>query len=88
MVVVEGKGKGTEGALSSGAGGLGASAAGGADFDVQGVDASLLVARGDVLHGEHGGIGRGLVTIGLDFHAACKSMCSGQGGEEGKRTHQ
>ena len=41
----------------------------GADLDVQSVDAQLLAAGGDVLGSQHGSVGRGLVTIGLDLHA-------------------
>lgn len=41
----------------------------GADLDVQSVDAELLAAGGDVLGSQHGGVGGGLVTVGLDLHA-------------------
>lgn len=40
----------------------------GTDLDVQSVDAELLAAGGDVLGSQHGGVGGGLVTIGLDLH--------------------
>lgn len=40
-----------------------------ADLDVEGSDAELLAADGDVLSGQHGGVGGGLVTVGLDLHA-------------------
>ena len=33
--------------------------------------AQLLAAGRDVLRGQHGGVGRALVAIGLDLHAAC-----------------
>ena len=38
------------------------------DLDVEGVDAELLAAGGDVLGGQHGGVGGGLVTVSLDLH--------------------
>lgn len=41
---------------------------GSADLDVEGVDAELLAAGGDVLGSQHGGVGRGLVTVSLDLH--------------------
>ena len=41
-----------------------------ADLDVQRVDAQLLATNGDVLGRQHGGVGRGLVAVGFDFHAA------------------
>ena len=41
----------------------------GADLDVEGSDAELLAADGDVLGSQHGGVGGGLVTVGLDLHA-------------------
>lgn len=40
----------------------------GTDLDVQGSDAELLAAGSDVLGSQHGGIRRGLVTVGLDLH--------------------
>ena len=40
-----------------------------ADLDVEGSDAELLAADGDVLGSQHGGVGGGLVTVGLDLHA-------------------
>jgi hypothetical protein len=40
-----------------------------ADLDVEGSDAELLAADGDVLSGQHGGVRGGLVTVGLDLHA-------------------
>lgn len=42
----------------------------GADLDVQSGDAQLLAADGDVLGGQHGGVGGGLVAVGLDLLAA------------------
>lgn len=41
----------------------------GTDLDVQSVDAELLAAGGDVLSSQHGSVGGGLVTIGLDLHS-------------------
>lgn len=41
---------------------------GSTDLDVQGGDAELLAAGGDVLGSQHGGVGGGLVTVGLDLH--------------------
>lgn len=65
-----GTGEGAEGGLGTGAGGLGAVTTGGTDLDVEGVDAELLAADGDVLGSQHGGVGGGLVAVGLDLHAA------------------
>ena len=45
-------------------------AAGGSQLDVQRSDAEHLAALGDVLRGEHGGVGRRLVTVSLHLHAA------------------
>jgi hypothetical protein len=41
----------------------------GADLDVEGSDAELLAAGGDVLGSQHGGVRGRLVTVGLDLHA-------------------
>ena len=41
-----------------------------ADLDVQRRHAELLAAHGYVLRGKHGRVGRRLVAVGLDFHAA------------------
>lgn len=35
---------------------------------MEGVDAKLLAAGSDVLSSQHGSVGGGLVTIGLDLH--------------------
>lgn len=40
----------------------------GTDLDVKGVDAQLLASRSDVLSSQHGSVGGGLVTVGLDLH--------------------
>jgi hypothetical protein len=45
--------------------------AGGPDFDVESGDAQFLAACRDVLSCQHGCVGGGLVTIGLDLHATC-----------------
>ena len=42
---------------------------GSTDLDVEGVDAKLLAADGDILSSQHGSIRRRLITIGLDLHA-------------------
>ena len=54
----------------TGSGGLGAVAADGAELDVESGDAERLDLLADVLGGQHGGVGRGLVPVGLDLHAA------------------
>lgn len=36
---------------------------------MQGSDAELLAAGGDVLGSQHGSVGGGLVTVSLDLHA-------------------
>lgn len=48
---------------------LGEHTTSGPDLDVEGSDAELLAAGSDVLGSQHGGVGRGLVTVGLDLHA-------------------
>ena len=63
-------GKGAESALGTRAGGLGASTASSTEFDVESVDADLAAAGSNVLSGQHGGVGRRLVTVCLDLHAA------------------
>lgn len=63
-------GEGTESRLGARAWGLCAGTAGRAELDVEGGDADLLAAGGDVLGGQHGGVWRGLVPVGLDLHAA------------------
>ena len=42
---------------------------GGTDLDVKTVNPKLLAAGSDVLGSQHGSIGGGLVTVGLDLHA-------------------
>ena len=56
--------------LSAGSWGLGAGATHGAEFDVKGGDAEFLGALGDVLGGQHRGVGGGLVTVSLHLHTA------------------
>jgi len=65
-----GTSQGAKGGLGTGTGGLGTSTTGGAKLDVDGGDAELLAADGDVLGGKHRSVRRGLITIGLDLHAA------------------
>ena len=55
--------------ILTGSWGLGPVAAGGPELDVQSGDAKGLELLRDVLGGQHGGVGRGLVTVGLDLHA-------------------
>lgn len=64
-----GTSKGAESALCTGTGGLGASTTGGTELDVQSGDTDFAAAGGDILGSQHGRVGGGLVTIGLDFHA-------------------
>jgi hypothetical protein len=40
------------------------------DLNVESRDTEFLAAGSHVLGSQHGGVGRGLVTIGLDLHAA------------------
>lgn len=42
---------------------------GSTDLDVEGVDAKLLAADGNILGSQHGSVRRGLITIGLNLHA-------------------
>jgi hypothetical protein len=44
--------------------------ASGSDLNVESGDAQFLAANSDVLGCQHGGVWGGLVTIGLDLHAA------------------
>lgn len=39
------------------------------NLDMQSIDTQLFTSRSDVLGSQHGGVGRGLVAVGLDFHA-------------------
>lgn len=64
-----GTGKGTESGLGTRAGGLGAGTTGGTELDVESGDADLLASEGAVLSGQHGSVGRRLVTVSLDLHA-------------------
>jgi len=68
-----GTSEGTEGRLGTRAGGLGTVTSGGANLDVQGVDAQLLAASSDILGSQHGGVGGRLVTVGLDLHTTSNS---------------
>lgn len=40
---------------------------------MKGVDADLLATHSDVLGGQHGSVGGGLIRVGLDLHAASDS---------------
>ena len=42
---------------------------GGTDLDVESVDAKLLATSSNILSSQHGSVGGGLVTVGLDLHA-------------------
>lgn len=59
-----------ESSLATGTRSLGTSPARSPQLDVQSRDADLLAPSGDVLGGQHGGVGRRLVAVGLDLHAA------------------
>jgi len=48
--------------------GWGLRTSGSTDLDVKGSDANVLASLGDVLSCQHGGVGGGLITVGLDFH--------------------
>ena len=63
-----GTGEGTEGRLGTRAGSLGAVTTGGANLDVEGVDAELLALGSDILGSQHGSVGGGLITISLHLH--------------------
>jgi len=65
-----GTGQSAEGVLGTGSGGLGSVSSDGAELDVESGDAESLDLLGDVLSGQHSGVGRRLVTIGFDLHAA------------------
>jgi len=43
---------------------------------VQSVDSNLLASGGDILGSQHGGVGRRLVTIGLNLHSTYQSVRS------------
>lgn len=64
-------GKGAEGRLSTGTGGLGAVTTSGPDLDVEGSDAELLAAGSDVLSSQHGSVGGGLVTARILLAPSC-----------------
>ena len=77
-------GKSAESRLSTGTGGLGAVTTSGSDLDVESGDAEFyacqsgetlktanlltLAASSNILGSQHGGVGRALVTVGLDLH--------------------
>lgn len=85
-------GKSAESRLGTGAGRLGAVTTSGSDLDVESGDAEFcacqsmhilantaqltLAASGNVLGCQHGGVGRALVTVGLDLHTLLySSVC-------------
>jgi len=78
-----GTGQGAKSGLGTRAGGLGAGTTGGTKLDVASGDAELLAADGDVLGGKHRGVRGGLITIGLDLHAAGDANHSFAAGEIG-----
>mmetsp|Transcript_14978 Transcript_14978/g.46861 ORF Transcript_14978/g.46861 Transcript_14978/m.46861 type:complete len:205 (+) Transcript_14978:113-727(+) len=64
-----GTGKGTQGGLATGTGGLGLVATDGTHANVQGVDAQLLAANHDILGSQHRSVRRRLIAIGLHLLA-------------------
>jgi hypothetical protein len=77
-------GQGSESGLGTRAGGLGALTASGAQLDVNSGHAELLNAGGAVVSGQHGSVGRGLVTISLHLHTTggtAQSLSTGQIGD-------
>lgn len=62
-------GKSAESRLGTGAGSLGTVTTSSSDLDVESGDSEFLAASGDILGCQHGGVGRALVTVGLDLHA-------------------
>ena len=63
-------GQHSEGGLGAWSGGLGVVASAASEPDVQGGDLELLAPLHDVQSGQHSGVGRGLLSVGLDLHAA------------------
>lgn len=61
--------EGTDGRLGTGASRAGTDTTGTADLDVDGSDAELLEASGNILGSHHSGVGGGLITASLDLHA-------------------
>ena len=51
-------------------GGRGIGTSGGADLDVESVDAEFLASGSDVLGSQHGGVWGRFVTVCLDLHAS------------------
>jgi hypothetical protein len=45
----------------------------GTDLDVKSGDADLLASGSNILGSQHGSVGRGLVTVGLDLHSTSDS---------------
>jgi len=61
---------------------------GSTDLDVEGSDANLLAAESNVLGSQHGGVGRRLITIGLDLHATSDTADGFATGEIGDVDYQ
>ena len=61
--------QGTESALSTRAGSLGASSTSSTKFDVESGNTDFTASGSDVLSSQHGRVGRGLVTVSLDLHS-------------------
>ena len=62
-------GKGSHGSLGAGAGGSGVDSSSASDFDVNGVHSEGLESLEDIMGSHHGGVGRRLLSVGLDFHS-------------------
>src|SRR5262245_39398675 len=62
-------GKCTESTLGTWSWCFGTSSTSSTKLDVKSGDAHLAASCGDILSSQHGGIWRGFVTIGLDFHS-------------------
>ena len=60
--------EGTDGGLSTRTSGAGAGTTSSAELDVEGGDATGLGLLSNILGGEHGGIGGGLITVSLHLH--------------------
>lgn len=79
-----GSGKGAQGRLAAGAGGLGSVASSGSDLHVHSRHTQVLGLSGGVLGGKHGSIRRSLIAISLHLHAtgdSGKGLTAGQVGD-------
>lgn len=63
-----GSGQGSQSGLTTWTWGLGLGTTSSSDLDVDSSDANLLTLGGGVLGSQHGGVWRGLVSVGLDLH--------------------